>query len=182
MRNNKKVFAVCGSTRSNSTNLNLIKAIGILGKEIFDINIFQGLADLPHFNPDLDREDLPAAVIDFRKKLAESDGILICTPEYAMGVPGSLKNAIDWTVSSTVFANKPTALITASSSGQKAHYSLLETLHVIEAFLPPETQLLISFAGTKITKDAVIAHEDTRAQVVNLINAFSNMMNDPDKS
>src|SRR4030095_11309838 len=104
-----------------STNLNLIKAIIDLSADQLDIKIFEGLSDIPHFNPDRDTDDPPKKVADFRRQLKEADGILICTPEYAMGVPGTLKNAIDWTVSSCEFSHKPVALITASSAGPKGH-------------------------------------------------------------
>jgi chromate reductase, NAD(P)H dehydrogenase (quinone) len=167
-----KILALCGSTRKNSTNLNLIKAILDLTKEKFDFTIFEGLAEIPHFNPDLDNENPPQVVIDFRKQLREANGILICTPEYAMGVPGALKNSIDWTVSSMEFSKKPTALITASSMGEKGHASLLETLKVIEADITDETQLLISFAKTKVSQDCKITDQKTLDEVFALIDAF----------
>jgi chromate reductase len=169
----KKILAISGSTRQNSTNLNLIKAISNLFEEKLTIKIFQGLSDIPHFNPDLDAADPPKNVLVFRKQLKEADGILICTPEYAMGVPGTLKNAIDWTVSSMEFSHKPVALITASSSGQKAHHSLLETLKVIESEIPASSQLLISFVKTKI-KDDKITDADTLEKVKQLIGSLIN--------
>jgi chromate reductase, NAD(P)H dehydrogenase (quinone) len=84
----KKVIAICGSTKGNSSNLNLIRAIAKLAKERFTITIFEWLTRIPHFNPDLDNENLPNEVREFRDLLREHSGILICTPEYAMGVPG----------------------------------------------------------------------------------------------
>src|SRR5690348_2511875 len=99
----KKIIAICGSTRKTSSNLNLINAIIDLTRNKFEISIFEGLDNIPHFNPDLDNENPPESVKNFRKQLKGADGILICTPEYAMGVPGTLKNAIDWTVSSCEF-------------------------------------------------------------------------------
>jgi chromate reductase, NAD(P)H dehydrogenase (quinone) len=167
-----KILALCGSTRKNSTNLNLIKAIADLTKEKFEIIVFEGLTEILHFNPDLDNDSPPQAVIDFRNKLKEAEGILICTPEYAMGVPGTLKNAIDWTVSSMEFSKKPTALITASSMGEKGHASLLETLKVIEADITDETQLLIPFAKTKVNQDCKITDSKTLSEVNALLNAF----------
>jgi chromate reductase, NAD(P)H dehydrogenase (quinone) len=167
-----KIIALLGSTRKNSTNLNLIKAIVDLSKEKFDFTIFEGLTEIPHFNPDLDSAYPPKQVVDFRKQLKEANGILICTPEYAMGVPGTLKNAIDWTVSSMEFSHKPTALITASSQGEKAHTSLLETLEVIEADITDETQLLVSFAKTKVSQDAKITDQKTLKEVNLLMEAF----------
>lgn len=172
----KTVIAICGSTKASSTNLILIKAIKELAKDQFDIILFEGLTDIPHFNPDLDTETPPAAVTNFRQALRNADGILICTPEYAMGVPGTLKNAIDWTVSSMEFSHKPVALITASSLGQKGHASLLETLKVIEANMVPETQLLISFVKTKVNNEG-ITHEETKTQVLQLIDALLALMN-----
>jgi NAD(P)H-dependent FMN reductase len=167
----KKIIAIPGSTRQNSANLNLIKAIIEFSSHQLDISIFDKLAELPHFNPDLDADDPPAAVSAFRKQLAEADGILICTPEYAHGVPGSLKNAIDWTVSSMEFSHKPVALITASSDGKIAHLSLLETLKIIEANLPDSSQLLISFVKTKIKGDTII-DPATLKQVTALIKSL----------
>ena len=112
-----------GECKKNSANLRLIRAIDDLTKEKFDTTVFEGLTELPHFNPDLDTDDPPEAIINFRKLIRNSDGILICTPEYAMGVPGTLKNALDWTVLSGEFSGKAVALITASTSGLKAHES-----------------------------------------------------------
>jgi chromate reductase, NAD(P)H dehydrogenase (quinone) len=161
----KKIFALCGSTRQNSINLELLKIISDLEKETIELQIFTQIGYLPHFNPDIDNpEHTPTFVEDFRNKLKEADGVLICTPEYAMGVPGTLKNALDWTVSSMEFSQKPTALITASTSGEKGHQSLLETLKVIEAKIDDKTSLLISTPKTKI-KDGVITDEETLNKV-----------------
>jgi chromate reductase, NAD(P)H dehydrogenase (quinone) len=168
----KKIIAISGSTRAASTNLNYINAIAALTTDIFDVTIYNDIASLPHFNPDLDTENPPAPIVTFRNMLRAAQGILICTPEYAMGVPGSLKNAIDWTVSSMEFSHRPTALITASSVGQKGHLSLMETLHIIEANITPDTQLVIPFARTKINDQAIITHSDTLQAIQLLIQAF----------
>lgn len=172
MADKKKIIAISGSTRKSSTNLNLIRAITNLTKDIFDITIFEGLTELPHFNPDLDNENPPAQVLAFRQSLNTADGILICTPEYAMGVPGTLKNAIDWTVSSMAFAHKPTVLITASSMGQKAHHSLMDTLKIIEARVTDATQLVIPHAKTKVNSDGVITDVNTLAAIQSLLHSF----------
>jgi NAD(P)H-dependent FMN reductase len=127
-------------------------------------------------------ENVPKTVLDFRIKLNEADGILICTPEYAMGVPGLLKNAIDWTVSSCEFYHKPTALITASSLGEKGHASLLETLKVIDAKVTDKTQLLISFAKGKINNDYKITDHKTFGAIENLLEAFNQLMDDEQRN
>lgn len=174
----KKIFAICGSTRTNSVNLSFIKAIRniLVGK--FEVEIYENLVQIPHFNPDIDNDHPPLQVVDFRDRIRASEGVLICTPEYAMGVPGTLKNAIDWTVSSMEFSKKPVALITASSMGQKGHASLLETLLIIESMVPPETQLIIPTPKTKINSEAVITDEYTLKAVKELIQAFEELISD----
>jgi chromate reductase, NAD(P)H dehydrogenase (quinone) len=166
----KKIVAICGSTRQNSINLELLKIISQLYQETIDFEIFTQIDQIPHFNPDLDNPtDVPPQVLVFRSLLYSSDAIIICTPEYAMGVPGTLKNALDWTVSSMEFSHKPTALITASTSGEKGHDSLLETLRVIEAKIDAKTSLLISTPRTKI-KSGVITDESTLLSLKKVIN------------
>ena len=169
MTDKKQILAISGSTRKSSSNLNLIKAIIDFSSDELHIKIFQGLTDIPHFNPDIDNDHPPIAVTDFRRQLKEADGILICTPEYAMGVPGTLKNAIDWTVSSCEFSHKPVALITASSVGQKGDQSLLETLKIIESDISDDSQLLISFIKTKINSEGEIIDTGTLKQVKKLV-------------
>jgi len=163
----KKILAISGSTRQQSTNQRLIDAITAIAGSQLQLIPFAGIDTLPHFNPDLDTEPAPAAVADFRQLIRSSDAVLICTPEYAMGAPGSLKNALDWTVSTADFSGKPVVLITAATSGEKAHASLLGTLKVIEAIIVGE--LLISFAGAKISKEGTITDPPTLEAVTQLV-------------
>lgn len=174
----KKVIALCGSTRSDSINLRIIEAISILAQDFFEIEIYPDLSKLPHFNPDNDFEFPSAEIAEFRNTLNAHQGILICTPEYAMGVPGTLKNAIDWTVSSMEFSKKPVALITASTLGEKCHQSLLATLEIIESKMLPETQLLISYVKTKFNKEGEFTDLTTLNAVNSLIQSLLKLMDD----
>ncbi|MET6998073.1 NADPH-dependent FMN reductase [Chitinophaga defluvii] len=177
--NNKiNILAISGSTRAQSSNLDLIKAIADLTADRFSITIFEGLSVLPHFNPDLDldTENAPPAVVNFRQQLQAADGVLICTPEYAVGVPGTLKNALDWTVSSMDFSQKPVALITAATSGITAHKALLGTLLIIESKITDEMQLVVSSVKTKVSKAGKITDPDTLFQVNKLIHAFTDVI------
>ena len=167
----KKILAICGSTRKTSTNSNLINAIHKMYADGIEVVVFGGLSNIPHFNPDLDNDSPPQDVSHFREQLKQADGILICTPEYAMGVPGTLKNAIDWTVSSMEFSHKPVALITASTSGHKAHLSLMETLRVIEADIPDNSHLVISHVKTKVHGDNIV-DANTLNQVKNVVDSL----------
>jgi chromate reductase, NAD(P)H dehydrogenase (quinone) len=176
--NKKNILAICGSTRKNSTNYYLIKAIEVLTKDIFKITIFESIAALPHFNPDCNTENVPVEVIAFRKLILNADAVIICTPEYAHGVPGTLKNAIDWTVSTNEFSQKPTALITASTDGKYAHGALLEILNTIEAKNADNHQLIIQFAKTKVNADNTITDAATLSDVVKLIKGIQQTLLD----
>jgi len=171
MTSRSRIIAIPGSMSQRSVNLSLIRSIIHIFSDRLDIKVFEGLADIPHFNPDLDNENPPENVSNFRRQLKQADGILICTPEYAMGVPGTLKNAIDWTVSSMEFSHKPVALITASTTGQKGHQSLINTLKIIEADMPDDSQLLISYVKTKVKDDKIIDPQ-TLQQIKELIRSM----------
>jgi len=176
--NRKKVIAISGSTRQHSINHALIKAIADLAAESLDITVYNGIGALPQFNPDDDVDNVANEVSAFRQQLSAAEGIIICTPEYARGVPGSLKNAIDWTVSSSQFPHKPTMLITASTDGTYGHHALLQTLKAIEAKGVDHLQMVIQFAKTKVGADGRITHEETLAGVRTLIAGFIETMDD----
>jgi len=169
-----KILAISGSIRQGSSNHLLIEAIAKLFESKLEITLFESLSELPHFSPDFNDDNTPTQVTAFRQQLCNADGVLICTPEYAHGVPGSLKNAIDWTVASAEFSHKPTVLITASTDGRFGHQALLETLKVIEAENIESLQLLIQFVRTKIGADKQIKDEKVLDDVTQLIHRFIN--------
>jgi len=172
----KKVLAISGSTRAESTQLKYIQAVSQLAGSRVEISVYKGLSQLPAFNPDVDKAGAPAEVEDLRFQLNMADGVLICTPKYAMGIPGSLKNLIDWTVSSGEFSNKPVALITASTSGTKAHQSLIEVLNILGAVPASENQLLIPFAQTKINSANEITDSATLNELTQHVEKFCSVM------
>jgi NAD(P)H-dependent FMN reductase len=169
-----QVLAICGSTRQSSSNHHLIQAITHLAANRFAVTVLESLTVIPHFNPDQDREpdSAPAEVQHFRAQLAAADAVLICSPEYAIGVPGTLKNAIDWTVSSMHFSGKPVALVTAGTSGHKAHQSLLGTLLIIESKMAEAAQLVVPGVRTKVNDQGVITDAVTETQVRKLIDSL----------
>ncbi len=173
----KKIVAISGSTRQNSANHSLIKAIADLSKTHLDIRVFNGIENLPQFNPDNDGDNVAKEVADFRQQLNNADGVIICTPEYAHGVPGALKNAIDWTISSSSFPQKPTMLITASTGGKYGHQALMETLKAIEAKNIDNLQMVIPFVKTKISMDNRITDANTLAEINTLIDRFIDTIN-----
>ncbi|MGE1114680.1 NADPH-dependent FMN reductase [Priestia megaterium] len=174
-KNRIKILAISGSLRKNSSNTNILYAMSNLRPENTDFQFYKRLEHLPHFNPEIDTDSPPDLVKDLRNQLKIADGVIICTSEYARGVPGSLKNALDWIVSSGEFVNKPVAVISASShssGGRKAHDSILLTLEMIEAKIPKESTLRIGAIGTKINNKAEILDSTTSEQLKSVMNSL----------
>lgn len=167
-----KILAITGSTRNNSSNYKILKFISENIKSEFDVEIFEDLAGIPHFNPDLDTENPPEQIVSFRNKINEADGIVICTPEYVFSLPGSLKNALEWCVSTTIFSNKTTGLITASASGEMAHDQLSLIMKTLEAKFENSTQLLIQGIRGKINGEGEITNKETEIALQNFIRNF----------
>ncbi len=174
----KKVLAISGSTRINSNNEAILKAISEIYRDKIEVNIYDGIAKLPHFNPDIKDDKVEQSVIDFRKQIDESDGVIICTPEYVFSIPGSLKNAIEWTVSTVVFSEKPVALITASTSGEKAHEELYLIMKTLSMKVNNDTRVLISGPKKKIDRSGKIIDEKTLTDVKKAVDSFINLMNE----
>ena len=122
--------------------------------------MYEGLVTLPHFNPDLDELDggsAPPEVMDFRSRIEASDGVLISSPEYAHGVPGAMKNAIDWVVSSGQIYEKPVALLNASMTATHAYASLTEILTTADAEIVREASVRVGLPTNRLSEDAILA-------------------------
>ncbi|VTR94663.1 fmn reductase : NADPH-dependent FMN reductase OS=Gloeobacter kilaueensis JS1 GN=GKIL_3076 PE=4 SV=1: FMN_red [Gemmata massiliana] len=138
------VLAVSGSLRAASSNTNLLRAAALVAPPYITVSLFAGLGSLPLFNPDLDHEDEPLpSVEEWRALLRTADAVLISTPEYAHGVPGALKNALDWVVGSGELVGKPVGLVNAFPRSTHAQASLVETLTVMSAVLPPDAVVAV---------------------------------------
>jgi chromate reductase len=143
-----KILAISGSLRAESTNGALLRAAAALAPPGMSFELYgEAMAAVPAFNPDHDFEGAvaPPPVTELRALLAGADGVLICTPEYAHGVPGALKNALDWIVSSGELTDKPLVLLAASPSGATfAEAALRPTLEVMGARIAASTTLVLS--------------------------------------
>jgi NAD(P)H-dependent FMN reductase len=150
-----KVLAISGSLRAGSSATALARALAGFAPPGTTITLYDELESIPPFHPDRDREGdvAPAPVARLRAALTAADAVVVSTPEYAFGVPGALKNALDWTVASGDFAGKPTAAISSSPSdlgGDKAYASLLLTLGAMQARLPTNGGLIVPFVRKKL--------------------------------
>lgn len=174
---NKNILAISGSLREGSSNTQILKLIGAWQPENLNYHIYDGMGMLPHFIPPPENEAYPKTVQNLHSRIDEADAVIICTPEYAFGLPGSLKNLLDWTVATGNFVDKPVAVITASSQGSHAHPSLLATLRALSANIVEGATLLIPFIRAKIDAEGHITYEKTEQQlhsvVANLLQAIA---------
>lgn len=168
----KRILAISGSTKSNSTNERILHAIARLYAKHLSFEIFTAIGDLPYFNPDLDAGDVPPAVLDLRRLIEGADGVLIATPEYVYSLPGALKNALEWTVSTTLFNEKPAAFIIAAASGEKAFESLALILRTIGARIDEDSMLLIKAAKAKVDSNYEVSDPSILGQIDRLIAAL----------
>ncbi len=173
----KKMLLFSGSIRSNSVNAYLLKAIQTIGKDVFEFVNYSELQNLPYFNPEIGDDHLPWEVEDLRNAIASADVLLICTPEYVFSLPGILKNALEWTVSTMVFDMKPCIPITASSLGEKAHESLLLILRTMGARIEDDWSIHIPGAKTKISSHGEITDSDLLHRIKQMLNSVSNALN-----
>ena len=164
-----KILAIPGSLRKNSSSNKILSAVISMAPAGVSIDLFDGVGKLPHFN---DSEEADSHVEEFRTKINAADAVLICTPEYAFGVPGSLKNALDWTVSSGEFIDKPVGLITASSQGEKGHAALLLILTAISSKVVYDATLLISFVRSTLDAEGRIKNPQVSSDLNRVLHAL----------
>jgi chromate reductase len=177
MNHKKNIFAIVGSASKNSSNLHLIKKIKTETAADLNIEIFDSLHTLPHFDPKLSIANTPQIILDLRNSILQADGILICTPEYIFSIPSGLKNAIEWCVSTTVFSNKPIGIITASASGVKGHEELKLIMKTVDTFFTDETTLLIQGVKSKVDSNGNIIDEKTIKAIESFIESFKELIN-----
>jgi NAD(P)H-dependent FMN reductase len=121
---------------------------------------FEGIGQLPFFNSDLEGERLPEVVGRFRTAIGAADGLLISSPEYARGVSGVMKNALDWLVGSHEFPGKPVALINTSPRATHALNSLTITLETMSAHLVKDASIALPLLGTSNDADSIAANPE----------------------
>ena len=168
-----RLLAISGSLRARSSNTSLLRLAMDAAPGDVRIVMYDGLASLPHFNPDDDLGTPPAPVLDLRAGVGEAHGLLICSPEYAHGVPGSLKNALDWLVASVELPNKPVALLNASPWATHAQASLVETLTVMTARVVHEACATIPVTRGDLAADGTIESTEIRAAVRAALDTFA---------
>jgi NAD(P)H-dependent FMN reductase len=170
-----RILAISGSLRARSSNTELLRAAARLAPADVRVTIYEALAGLPHFNPDLDDEGAvrPTEVRELDAALASADALLISSPEYAHGVPGSLKNALDWLVSGPSMPGMPVGLLNASSRSSHAHASLEETLRTMSATVVKQATRVVPLDGRGLDADSIAADPSLAAMIRDAMRALT---------
>ena len=157
-------FAISGSLRAASLNAALLRAAARLAPPGITLQLYHDLAAIPPFNPDIEASN-PAPVAALRSRVSEADAVIIASPEYAHGIPGALKNALDWLVGSEAFIGKPVALFNASPMSVHADAALREVLGVMSAQLVDSASIVLPIRGARLDENGIHDHPHMAATI-----------------
>ena len=158
------ILAISGSLRAASHNSALLRAARRLAPADMVVDVFSGIGDLPLFNPDIEASD-PPSVARLRNCVISADAVVIASPEYAHGITGVMKNALDWVVGSEAFVFKPVALFNASPRATHAQAALREVLSVMSARIIDEASITVPIIGAGLSEDGIVEHPEISARV-----------------
>ncbi|KAA0021592.1 NAD(P)H-dependent oxidoreductase [Antrihabitans cavernicola] len=166
-----RIVLISGSTRSGSTNTATLRTVAASVPDGVVTELYDGLADLPAFNPDDDQEPLPATVAALRNSVAAADAVLFCTPEYAGTLPGSFKNLLDWLVGSIVMSDKPTgwinvASVAAPNGGSGAHDAMRTVLGYIQAKIVDDACIRMPLSRNDVGADGLLVGYSDQLEAV----------------
>lgn len=165
------VLAISGSLRTASLNSAFCRAAARLAPPSLRVTLAD-LSELPLFNPDLEAHP-PDSVQDFRSLVGGADALLIASPEYAHGVSGVMKNALDWLVSYEGTVYKPIALINASPRAHHAYEALREILQTMSTTIIDGASISVPLLGSCTTEDAMLASPAVRGSILAALGAIS---------
>lgn len=172
-----RLLLISGSTRSGSTNTATLRTAQTESADSVETELYSGLSELPAFNPDDDRDPLPEAVENLRKIVDYADAVLVCTPEYAGGLPGSFKNLLDWLVGSVALSDKPIAWINVASvaapaGGEGAHQGLRTVLGYVSARIVEPACVRLPLSRSDIGEDGLISDRSVRSRIAESVAAL----------
>ncbi len=169
-----RILAISGSLRSSSSSTSIVNAAALVAPAGVTVTVYEGLDKLPHFNPDLDREgDVPPQpVAELRRLVGESDALLISSPEYAHGIPGTLKNALDWLVSSLEFPGIAVSVINPSAHSFHGNESLTEVLRTMSAQFPDDASARVVLPRRSMSEDDIAADPVLAGRIRGIIAAL----------
>jgi NAD(P)H-dependent FMN reductase len=160
------LLAISGSLRAGSSNTALLTAAARLAPPRVTVELYPSVAVLPHFDPDLDAPDggrLPDQVTALRGLVGRADGLLLSAPEYAHGLPGAFKNALDWLVGSVEFPGKAVAVLSPTARSVHAQAQLREVLRTMSARIVESASVVVPLASRVMDEDGLLADQELAA-------------------
>jgi chromate reductase, NAD(P)H dehydrogenase (quinone) len=174
-----RVAGICGSLRGGSLNKGLLQAAVELAPAGMDISVYSRLGDIPPYNDDVFQNGDPEAVADMKKFIGGADALLISTPEYNYGVPGVLKNAVDWAsrpAGKSVLNRKPAALMGCSpglGGTIRAQHALRQSFVFTETYVMLQPEIKIPSAAPLFDSSGKLTDETTRQYMRKFLEAFA---------
>jgi len=170
-----RLLGLSGSLRRVSTNTALLHALADNAPAGVTLEVSDLIGTLPIFNPDREGELTPPEVEAFGRSIREADGLIFSCPEYAHGIPGGIKNALDWMVSRDEIPDKPALIVRASTRSDFALSALQEVLRTMSLRLKPEIGFSVHLLGRAAERmDEIFASPETRDEMRRALEDFSN--------
>ncbi|MDF3983694.1 NAD(P)H-dependent oxidoreductase [Luteibacter sp. PPL201] len=166
-----RCLALCGSLRRASYNAALLRAVRTLAPPHVEIDLFGGMGDLPLFNPDLDPFISPT-VRNLFERVDRSSALIIASPEYAHGMSGAMKNALDWLVGFEPFAGKAVAVLNASPRATHADAALKETLRTMASRVIESASITLPLLGSGLDDAGIVQSAELSQQIRGAIDAL----------
>ena len=174
-----KIFGLAGSLRKGSFNRALLRAATEVAPKGIEIRTFERLADIPLFNADVEAAGDPEPVVALKSAIREADALLIATPEYNYGIPGVLKNAIDWASrppDSSVLKGKPAAIMGATpgmTGTARSQLALRQAFLFTETYAVLQPEVLVARASEKFDSEGRLKDDATRNRIRRLLEALA---------
>jgi NAD(P)H-dependent FMN reductase len=149
----------------------LLRAAARLAPATMQFDLYPPLADIPLFNPDIEASD-PQPVRRLREAIRDADALIIASPEYAHGITGVLKNALDWMVGTDAFVYKPVAVFNASPSSVHADAALREVLSVMSSRIIAEASIAIQIRGSRLDEHGIVNDGERASAIRSALNAL----------
>jgi NAD(P)H-dependent FMN reductase len=170
-----QLLLICGSVRGGSTNAAALRTAGSLAPAGVTVTTYEGIGDLPHFNPDDDGEQPPPPVVRLRAQLAAAGALLISTPEYAGALPGAFKNLLDWSVGGGEMSGKRVGWINCSwaATGAAGAYAELRTvLTYTDSAIIEAACALVPVTRPDVGPDGLVAEPQIQRQLAATVAAL----------
>jgi len=174
-----RVAGICGSLREGSLNKGLLRAAAELAPAGMEIEIYSRLGDIPPYNDDVFQKGDPEPVANLKNFVGGADALLISTPEYNYGIPGMLKNAIDWAsrpAGKSVLNRKPAAIMGCSpglGGTIRAQHALRQSFVFTETHAMLQPEIKLPSAAPLFDSSAKLIDENTRQYVKKFLEAFA---------